>query len=198
MSGPKSYGRRRPVAADHGRGTRSLSGAGALGRGCGDGPADRLLSRLDLVREVPAGRGVARQWSARCPAHDDRRPSLRVGEKADGTVLIHCHAGCEAGDVLAAVGLSLADLYPNGPVAARQVQPHRRTRQDALKTLSHESIVVRLCAIMLSEGQPVDRDRLGLADRRIQAALRELGLSPPSLRPSRSPTSSPPPKEAEP
>ena len=198
MSGPKSYGRRRPVAADHGRGTRSLSGAGALGRGCGDGPADRLLSRLDLVREAPAGSGVARQWSARCPAHDDRRPSLRVAEKHDGTVLLHCHAGCAAGDVMAAVGLGLEDLFPDGPLPARQIEPHRRTTQDAMATIRREIIVVRICAALIADGKTVDMERLALAEQRILAAQRSLGHKPPSLRPSRSPTSSPPPSEAEP
>jgi putative DNA primase/helicase len=30
---------------------------------------------------------------ARCPAHDDRNPSLSLKD-ADGRVLVHCHAGC--------------------------------------------------------------------------------------------------------
>jgi putative DNA primase/helicase len=29
----------------------------------------------------------------RCPAHDDRNPSLSVS-KANGRLLVHCHAGC--------------------------------------------------------------------------------------------------------
>jgi putative DNA primase/helicase len=33
-------------------------------------------------------------WIAKCPAHDDRTPSLSLRE-ADGEVLVHCHAGCE-------------------------------------------------------------------------------------------------------
>jgi hypothetical protein len=30
----------------------------------------------------------------RCPAHQDKTPSLSIGESADGVVLFHCHAGC--------------------------------------------------------------------------------------------------------
>ena len=38
------------------------------------------------------------QWhgsygTARCPAHDDRHPSLSITER-DGKLLVHCHAGC--------------------------------------------------------------------------------------------------------
>ncbi len=32
-------------------------------------------------------------WSALCPSHDDRNPSLSITEK-DGDILVHCHAGC--------------------------------------------------------------------------------------------------------
>ena len=41
----------------------------------------------------------------RCPAHDDRRPSLSV-EQAGDKVLLNCFAGCETADVLEAVGLT--------------------------------------------------------------------------------------------
>src|SRR5215218_6237060 len=48
-----------------------------------------------------------------CPAHDDRKESLSITEAEDGTVLVYCHAGCETKDVLAAIGLTMADLYPS-------------------------------------------------------------------------------------
>ena len=32
-------------------------------------------------------------WQARCPAHDDLRPSLSIGS-GSGRVLVCCHAGC--------------------------------------------------------------------------------------------------------
>lgn len=49
---------------------------------------------------------------AKCPAHDDQRASLSVRVGDSGRVLVHCHAGCKVTDVLAAIGLSLADLTP--------------------------------------------------------------------------------------
>lgn len=50
------------------------------------------LERLEKVR--PAGRG---RWSARCPAHDDRSPSLLVSENdlRPGAPVFHCFAGCD-------------------------------------------------------------------------------------------------------
>jgi putative DNA primase/helicase len=41
-------------------------------------------------------------WMARCPAHDDREPSLSIKD-ADGRVLVHCHAGCDQQRVVAAL-----------------------------------------------------------------------------------------------
>lgn len=67
---------------------------------------NRILSRLKGVK--PCGKG----WKALCPAHDDRKPSLKVDEAEDGKVLLKCFAGCDTKDILAAIGLTMRDLYP--------------------------------------------------------------------------------------
>ena len=51
-------------------------------------------------------------YLARCPAHDDRHPSLSIAEGEDGRILVYCRAGCETQAVLAALGLRLVDLFP--------------------------------------------------------------------------------------
>lgn len=53
------------------------------------------------------------QASAYCPVHGDNRPSLSLGVGRDGRLLLHCFAGCEPDEVLAAVGLSFRDLIPS-------------------------------------------------------------------------------------
>ena len=60
------------------------------------------------------GRKVGGQYVLRCPAHDDKKPSLAVRERADGVLLIRCHAGCATEEILAALGLEFSDLYPEG------------------------------------------------------------------------------------
>ena len=62
------------------------------------------------VKAWPAGGG----WLACCPAHDDRKPSLSIDSGDDGRVLLHCHAGCEVEAVCAALGITTADLFPQG------------------------------------------------------------------------------------
>lgn len=51
-----------------------------------------------------------RQASIQCPAHDDGNPSLSV-TAGETRVLLKCHAGCENTDIVAALGLTMADLY---------------------------------------------------------------------------------------
>lgn len=69
-----------------------------------DMQTEEILKRLDYVS------GEYPQYMARCPAHDDRKPSLSIKDAGDKT-LIYCFAGCEAEDIMHAIGLELRDLY---------------------------------------------------------------------------------------
>lgn len=91
-------------------------------------PIDLITARLDRPRMARNG-----QWSARCPAHQDKGPSLSLREKPCGMVLIHCHAGCHPADILAAIGLTWKDLFPRG----RPIIQHRNR---ATLRISHEAI----------------------------------------------------------
>ena len=55
------------------------------------------LARALCARRLGSG------WMARCPAHDDREPSLSVREGEDGRVLVRCHAGCDQRRVIEAL-----------------------------------------------------------------------------------------------
>lgn len=70
-------------------------------------PVERVLSRLEAVRQVGA-----RRWIGRCPAHADTRPSLSVHEADDGKALVHCFAGCSVDEICRVLGLEVCDLYP--------------------------------------------------------------------------------------
>jgi hypothetical protein len=63
-----------------------------------------FLQRLEMVRR--SGHG----WMARCPAHDDRTPSLSIRDSDKG-ILLKCWAGCTVSDITDALGLRLADLF---------------------------------------------------------------------------------------
>jgi putative DNA primase/helicase len=55
----------------------------------------------DIARAL-GGQKTGGEWVARCPAHDDRTPSLSIREKG-GKVLVHCHTGCKQAEVIAAL-----------------------------------------------------------------------------------------------
>jgi hypothetical protein len=66
---------------------------------------DEILGQLERVHKT--GRG----WSARCPAHEDRNPSLSIAEGDDGRILLRCFAGCPTDRVCGSLGLKLSDLF---------------------------------------------------------------------------------------
>ena len=49
----------------------------------------------ETIAKALGGRKAGGGWMARCPAHDDREPSLSIRDADDGKVLVRCHAGCE-------------------------------------------------------------------------------------------------------
>jgi putative DNA primase/helicase len=57
----------------------------------------------EAIAKALGGRKTGAAWMARCPAHDDRAPSLSIAETCDGKVLVRCHAGCDQRDVIAAL-----------------------------------------------------------------------------------------------
>jgi hypothetical protein len=53
---------------------------------------------------------AGRNGSWRCPVHEDRHPSLSVNQ-GNERALVKCHAGCPTPDVVAALKLTLVDLF---------------------------------------------------------------------------------------
>jgi len=78
---------------------------------------EMLLSRLEGVR---------------CPAHEDRLPSLAITEAGD-KVLIHCFAGCSPLEILESVGLEIGDLFEgslkNGNGHHQTINWHNRVKR---------------------------------------------------------------------
>ena len=76
----------------------------AAGHGTQDAILDMVLGRLEDASHS------GREWRARCPAHDDEKPSLNLRAGDRQPVVITCRAGCPPTDVLAAIGLTFADV----------------------------------------------------------------------------------------
>ena len=52
----------------------------------------------DIAKSL-GGRKSGAGWIARCPAHEDKGPSLSLADRA-GVVLVHCFAGCSQAQVI--------------------------------------------------------------------------------------------------
>lgn len=123
-------------------------------------PIDVLLSRLDGVKAT--GRG---KWMARTPTREDRTPSLSIRELDDGRVLLKDFGGDDTNDVLAAIGLTFADLYPDS---------HRRParRGPSRAAIEHERQIAAIGQSLIAQGKPLPPSQMA----RLQVAQRRLAL----------------------
>ena len=55
----------------------------------------------EIIAKALGGRKAGAAWMVRCPAHQDREPSLSIKDADNGKVLVHCHAGCDQQQVIA-------------------------------------------------------------------------------------------------
>lgn len=132
-----------------------------------------LLDKLEKVRARGPG-----QWSARCPAHDDKGPSLSVRETTDGRVLVHCFGGCDVDEVVRAVGLELSDLFPpressGAPLQRRRLLPAGQ----ALEIIRDEALLIAVAGANIANGIELtdgDLDRVLQAAGRIGALADEV------------------------
>jgi hypothetical protein len=85
-------------------------------------------------------------WSAKCPAHNDRSPSLSIREGDGGRVLLRCFAGCSIDSILAAMNLHTRDLFAGPPPSPEQLEALRaaQTAREQAARMERQS---RLAAI---------------------------------------------------
>jgi hypothetical protein len=132
---------------------------------------DRLLSTLQRVR----AKGDS-SWTALCPCHQDKTPSLHVNELPDGTVLAHCF-GCDANGqkVAEALGIPLSDLFPprphDTPDGPGGRGPYTRDTRNLLAAVAHEALIIAVAMEAEWRGEEhslEDEDRVFEAVRRLR------------------------------
>jgi putative DNA primase/helicase len=67
----------------------------------------------ETIAKALGGRPIGGTWTACCPAHDDRTPSLSIRDADDGKVLVRYYAGCDQERVITA--LRGRGLWANDP-----------------------------------------------------------------------------------
>lgn len=142
-------------------------------------PVESLLERLDGIKQTGPDR-----WVAKCPAHDDRSPSLGIRELDDRRILLRCWAGCSTEVVLDAVGLTFTDLFPSdlngrdiGPTRPYRKPPRFRTAE-VLELAIREATVCAIALSVVLAGEPFsaeDAERVVRALETLFALKREVG-----------------------
>jgi 5S rRNA maturation endonuclease (ribonuclease M5) len=95
------------------------------------------LNAADFAKRLDAKQSGA-SWAAKCPAHEDNRASLSIGEGHDGRALIHCHAGCSNESVVHAMGLELRDLFADSGTSKEPVSTYDYTDE-------HGALLFQVC-----------------------------------------------------
>ena len=101
----------------------------------GDSPVRCREVSAKMIAKALGGRRAGRGWVARCPAHDDRQPSLSIDYGDDGSMLVHCHAGCDQARVISVLRsrglwdyLDRRRLDGHGGVAGHRLTRDNRTQ----------------------------------------------------------------------
>ena len=136
-------------------------------------PAEKFVQRLSKVK------GRNGQWTASCPAHEDKSPSLSVREAEDGRVLVHCFGGCDVQSVLGAVGMDMSDLFPERDERLGSNQASKPLKpafyaSDLLRIASFECLVVMIAAYDMRRGKKLSEEdlaRLETAQQRIEEVI---------------------------
>ena len=81
------------------------------------------MSAAEKIAKALGGHKNGSGWVARCPVHDDQKPSLSISSGKDGKVLVHCHAGCNQRDVFNAILRKRGLLGKPRATSARIVPP---------------------------------------------------------------------------
>lgn len=140
------------------------------------GPLEVFLERLEQVREVSLG-----CYRACCPGHGGSNPtalSIRLGDS--GGVLVKCWHGCEIEQIVGAIGLSVAELFPKETQVGQGHKPSKRRRlltdREALDMLHVEATLVAIVAGDLAAGivpSQTTVERLELCAGRVGYLLEE-------------------------
>lgn len=98
------------------------------------------MSEAHRVTTALSGKWYGRYGVARCPAHADTHPSLTIADGPTGLLLLHCKAGCNFADVLAALrwkGIVEGEGQMPEPNPAELARAQAKAERDAVKKEWH-------------------------------------------------------------
>lgn len=116
-----------------------------------------LLPLLERPRR--SGKG----WTARCPAHSDRNPSLSVREGEKG-ILLRCWSGCSLEEICGSLGVTVKDLFYDNDLSSREISQAIRAGKRHRETGQAVQVSEFKRADTLREAEAVITAATGLSD----------------------------------
>lgn len=135
---------------------------------------DNIIAQLSRVK------GHNGRWTACCPAHNDKSPSLAIRQADDGRILLHCFGGCSVQSIVSSLGMEMTDLFPPDekrkqyPVEGKKPLRPKFFSSDVLRVIHQEALIVSIVAADIVAGKKVseaDSKRVQLAFERIDEGL---------------------------
>jgi flavoprotein len=129
---------------------------------------DLILSLLQKVKRTGPGK-----WIARCPAHNDRTPSLAIKDD-DGVILMHCF-GCGASgvEVCEAIGVDVSELFPEKLDDYESQEIAHFHPSQVLEAIQTEALIIYMIADSMAKKERIneqEKAQLLLSVSRVQAA----------------------------
>lgn len=116
-------------------------------------PIEKILSRLEH-KKIGAGK-----YMAFAPTRQERTPSISIKELDDGGLLLHDFGGDSTADILSAIGLNLADLFPDRPDHHHAGRPVHRAffPSDVFEIARQEIGVAAVIAHDMAAGKAISK-----------------------------------------
>lgn len=132
------------------------------------------MTAVQLANMLGARPSGKQRWLARCPAHNDRHPSLTITQGHSGVLLKDWAHGCTPEQIVAAMGLTMRQLFTGRltPATKRELElrrakealeaSHQRRRRIALMK-GYRACTSRMVVIadVFFNGEPERADELG-------------------------------------
>ena len=139
-------------------------------------PFELILSHAEGVKRLGTDKAIFK-----APTRKDKTASVSIARGANGSVIIHDFGGDSTADILAAMGLSLASLYPEQLRANMTAAQKSELRMHgkiagwtaALSVISYESKIIVIAGRMFKKGEALDaadENRVDEALGRIESA----------------------------
>lgn len=136
---------------------------------------NNLINSLSNVKKTGP-----HSWTASCPLHEDKHPSLVVSDK-DGVILMHCFA-CHGDihDLTSALDIQISDLFPDQDSYDPRKKQSRKyfPARDVLHAVASDIRFAKICSEHVVQGETLterERKLLAYASRRLEVACEYCG-----------------------